>query len=390
MGTAAAQSSRPALVWALTLDDPGAIVRSTWSPTGTCVAAVTDSTVHVIDPAGRAMWAWRFREASRFLHPSQFPSAFALSPECDVVVLGGWSDYKYVWTADRRGRRSFFRTSGTPFHAKFNLRSDTIAVTTGGEVAYLLSPRLKVRWSGTIADLPVRWPGQTGNSEAMSAEFQKADVEKLFDVPWGYGTRDSVSDDGQWRAVAGIPIRGPGVGELELWGPAADGYRDRFKTSGPGVGFLAMGGNPRESRGVNSIGDRRPRWKKDIGCPDPTISRDGLFVVVSGDLDHPAYVSGGNDTCDGSPPTYVFDRDGNTVLTWPYDGNRDEMADAVFARTGVRLRLSERPRWDMYIPARSEEPNTASEITQTYSYSPDGSALLVTRGRILRLYRIPQ
>jgi len=72
------QQRRPA--WALTLDDPGNIVFSTWSPTGTCVAVATDTTVHVIDRGGRPLWKWNFRQTNRLIRVTYY---LAVSPACD-------------------------------------------------------------------------------------------------------------------------------------------------------------------------------------------------------------------------------------------------------------------------------------------------------------------
>jgi hypothetical protein len=384
------QSKQPEKMWELTLDDPGAIVVSAWSSTGKCLAVATDTTVHVIDSAGRPLWDWKFQETSRYLHPTgYYRYAFALSPACNAVVMGGGSDYKYIWIADRSGGRSFFKTTGTPFHARFDATGQTIAVTTGAWVGYLLSPRLNVRWSGTIGNLPVKWPGQVVEPAATGwAEFSRDDVEKLLDVNWGDITlapRDSVSDDGQWRVVWGAPYRGPGIGAMELWGPRADGYRDRFGPNSPG--FLEIVGNPRGTE-VNSIGGRQPRWSKDIGCPGAEITRDGMFVVGNGDLNHPEYVRGGTDTCDPDGPIYVFDRDGNTVLTWPQNGSQeDTMAEAVFRRTGVRLSLSEHPRWADRVPSTGEQSSGSEEKRTRTTYSPDGEMVLISRGPDLRVYK---
>ncbi len=176
-------------VWALTVDDPEPIVMAAWSPTSTCIAVATDTAVHVIDVSGQPLWAWRFRETTPFLHPRHHPlSAFAVSPGCDVVALSGGSDYKYLWTADRVGRRAFLKTAGTPYSVAFSLQGDCLALTTSARFAYVLSPQLSVRWSGPIGQLPVKWPGQVTDAAAPpAAELLRQDVEELLGVLWGYG-----------------------------------------------------------------------------------------------------------------------------------------------------------------------------------------------------------
>jgi hypothetical protein len=347
-----AQQTEP--VWVLTLDDPEPAVIAAWSPTGTCVAVATDTTVHVIDRAGRPLWTWHFHETTPFLHPRHYPGVFAVSPACDVVAIGGSSDYKYLWTADRRGRHAFLKTAGTPYYGAFSLQGDSLAVTTSAPFGYVLSPHLDVRWSGLLSDLPVKWPGQvTDPAEGAEPEFLRQDVQDLLEVLWGFGHSDSVSDDGQWRAVASRRFRGsPNNATVEMWGPGAGGYRGRFSADR----------------------NRQPRWSKDIGCPAATITRDGRFVLVTGVPGQPQYDPDGNDPdCDSAPdtPTYVFDREGNMVLTWPYGRNQNEMSQAVLARTGRSLAF---PTW---------------RPTPTLT-SPDGRMALTIQGHELQLYRAPK
>ena len=369
MATPASQTQQTEPVWVLTLEDPEPVAIAAWSPTGTCVAVATDTTVQVIDRAGRPLWTWHVHETSPFLHPRHDAlSVFAVSPACDVVAIGGRSDYKYLWTADRRGRYVFLKTVGTPFYAAFSLHGDNLAVTTSGPFAYVLSPHLDVRWSGTIGDLPVKWPGQvTDAAEHPAADFLRQDVEQLFGVLWGFGYGDSVSDDGQWRAASSVPWRGStGVGVLELWGPGAHGYNDRFNK-----------------------GYRQPRWTKRMGCAAGTITRDGMFVIASGDPDHPEYTEG-HAPCElDEPPIYVFDRDGNTVLTWPAGGNQDDMSRAVQARTGRPLAFRTwGPSTSMHLSLDlPPEPMTQPAPTLT---SPDGAMGLTIQGHELRLYRQPK
>ncbi len=116
-----------------------------------------------------------------------------------------------------------------------------------------------------------------------------------------------------------------------------------------------------------------------------------MFVIVTGDPDHPDYGPlGDNFDCEGKDlPTYVFDRDGSTVVTWPSDGNRDEMAQAVLTRTGHQLHFADRaPNWpypSMLLP-NEERPQTDRDH-DTYRYSPDGTLQLATRGRELWMFR---
>jgi hypothetical protein len=357
-------------VWRLTLEDVGKIIVTAWSPTSSCVAAATETTIHVIDSKGHPLWKWRFQETNRLIHVNGLDRALAVSPMCDVLVVGGGADYKYVWAANQRGTHTFFKTVGTPLSAKFDLRGDTIAVVTGASLGYLLTPRLNVRWSGQMGDLPIKWRSQELDpSGTPAAEFAREDVDTLFGaLLWGRGVSDSVSDDGQWRAVVEYPFRGAGTGSIKLWGPGAGGYRRRQKTT---------------------VDGSQPRWIKTMGCPSADLTRDGEFVIATGDPDHPdAFKVGDSPACDaGDVSTYVFDRDGNTVLTWPHGGNSDEMSEAVFRQTGKRLAfLKSVPSWDVSLDA--DEASRGPERERRFS--PDGRMLLTSRDRELRLYRAPE
>jgi hypothetical protein len=62
------------------------------------------------------------------------------------------------------------------------------------------------------------------------------------------------------------------------------------------------------------------------------------------------------------------------------------MSEAVFARTGVRLSLSERPTWAGRIPRSAEQVTDGAEILEWTRYSPDGQMVLISRGRDVRVY----
>lgn len=360
--------AQPHLLWTRTLQDSGNVVATAWSSTASCLAVATDQIVHVLDRSGEHLWKWNFHNTNRLIRVG--PSSLAVSPACDRVILAGRTEYKYVWAGDRRGRRTFFKTKGTPLSARFDVHGNTVAIVTGAPAGYLLSPQLKVWWSGPLDQFPIRWLSQAVDSGSGSAtEFTREDVEALFDaMPWGYGVFDSVSDDGQWRAVWNVPFRGAGNGSVELWGPGAGGYRRRHERSTDG---------------------RQPRWVKAMGCPFAELSTDGRFVVVTGDPDHPqAEKVGDSAACDaGELSTYVFDQDGKTVLTWRHDQHREELRAAVLAQTGQQLKLQESPAWD--VPLTQGEIDALPETRRHLAYSPDRQLLLVGHDRELRLYRTP-
>src|SRR5262249_10903060 len=97
-----------------------------------------------------------------------------------------------------------------------------------------------------------------------------------------------------------------------------------------------------------------------------------------------------SEACDsGKLRTYVFDRDGRIVLTWPPEGDREALAAAIRERTGHTLDLRVANFW-------SADPETADEMRlaprerqRRAAYGPDRRHELVARGRELRMYRAP-
>ena len=352
----AAKDIAPA--WTLDLRDPGEVVQLAWASSSQCVAVATPTTVYVIGASGQRLWTWNYHRTNRLIRVG---TDLAVSPDCTTVAIVGTTEYKYVWTATRDGRHAFLKTVGTPSIVRFTLRGDSIAVSTAAPHGYVLSPALRVRWSGSWNDFPVTWPGQTPVTTPYS--FLREDIEALFDVGRTGGWDDSVSDDGQWRVESSWPYRGAdGTAQVELRGPHADGYRGR----------LASGG---------------PRWVKAMGCPQAEITLDGTFIVVTGDPNHAVYRPSVAEPCDENLSTYVFDRDGHTVLVWPYGRSRSDLADTVFAETGVRLMLQEPGYWD--VPLTPEEIESLPDPRRRVKYTADRKMLLVTRDGNLRLYRLP-
>src|SRR5688572_21371224 len=357
-----AQDEGARLVWRMSVGEP--VVALEWSSSGNCVAAATRTTVQVIGADGTRLWDWNYRQTTRFVRVASHPP-FALSPTCDAVVLPGDPSYRYVVSAERSGGRQLLKTSGTPLSVRFDLTGQTVAVVTGASKGYLLSPALEVRWSGATASLPVRWAEQTGDARSEGGTiFTRRDVDALFGaLMWTWGQYDRVSDDGQWRAVFGGYGRGAD-GSVEFWGPDAGGYRERR--------WLGRRG--------------QPRWVKAMGCPDGTVSRDGQFVVVKGDPEHPdAGLRVDRPLCD-AVSTYVFDRDGQLLLAWPPERDLGELPAAIQARTGRPFigvlpgSSAGEPAWSTpYLPGELASP-PAPPVRQ---YSPDGSRQLVAGAKEL-------
>ena len=132
-----------------------------------------------------------------------------------------------------------------------------------------------------------------------------------------------------------------------------------------------------------------------MGCPFGELTRDGAFVIATGDLDHPeAHNLGDSPACDtGELSSYVFDRDGNVVMAWAPEADKREMPAAFRARTGMTLLLQDdsewRNRWASRIPTVSADLETP-ETRTTFTYGPGHSRALVTVDREMRVYRAPE
>lgn len=68
-------------------------------------------------------------------------------------------------------------------------------------------------------------------------------------------------------------------------------------------------------------------------CPSACITRDGRFVIATGARDH-ADDPAAETRCAKDFPTYLFDREGHIVLTWPANGKQDAWVAAVLAKQG--------------------------------------------------------
>jgi hypothetical protein len=358
------------VAWTLTQND---LVRAAvWSPNGACIAVATDNTINVIDASGKQLWTWNFRRTNRYIRVRlyAFMGSTALSPRCDAVAIAGDASYKYVWAAHESGRHAFIQTDGSPERVAFDLRGETVAITTAAGRGYLLSTLLKTRWSGRLSDFPVRWPTQVRHSKSVqSTEFVRSDVDVLLSVPpWGLFVSDALSEDGEWRVVKNSPHRRTGDwSTFELWGPLSNGFHSRY--------------------GIVPARDQ-PRWSKGMGCLDVELTRDGMFVIASGDPNLPLQDAiRGTGCLLNQYPSYVFDRDGNLVLTWPGNGDRDKMSEAVFAKTGKRLVVQERVTFNDPDPFGPRTDDRHLQVGVGGATSPDGKMVLRSRDRDLRLYR---
>ena len=86
IGPALAQSSEPQLEWQRTLQDAGNIVIATWSPTASCIAVATDTTVHVISASGQPLLKWNFKETNRLIRLRRFTRPPAERSPCCAAI----------------------------------------------------------------------------------------------------------------------------------------------------------------------------------------------------------------------------------------------------------------------------------------------------------------
>lgn len=122
-----------------------------------------------------------------------------------------------------------------------------------------------------------------------------------------------------------------------------------------------------------------------MGCLSAEITRDGDFIIATGDPKHPDYNAWGSECfTTASQVAIVFDRAGTVVATQRLAADlapdRAALAEAVLRKTGKRLLLTNDSGW-------RDPCDGGSPICLT---SGDGRLLITTRANEVRAYRVPQ
>src|SRR6476660_1936994 len=90
--------------WTIDLHDPGEVVRLAWASSSQCVAVATPTSVYVVGASGQRIWTWNYHLPNRLIRGG---TRLAVSPDCTAVASVATTEYQYVWTAPRDGRRAF-------------------------------------------------------------------------------------------------------------------------------------------------------------------------------------------------------------------------------------------------------------------------------------------
>jgi hypothetical protein len=110
---------------------------------GSCLAIAGGSEAQVISRTGRTLWKWKFGAINRFI----VAGSVAVSPACDAIAVGGDSSYKYVWIAEKNGRKISIPFPSTPLGVAFSRDGKSVVVGTGSARLYLFTRDGKERWS---------------------------------------------------------------------------------------------------------------------------------------------------------------------------------------------------------------------------------------------------
>ena len=347
-------------MWTVVIDDRtpsatdrrGQLMRQAWAPSGQCLAISTDHAVHILDTSGRELWRWAFREQNRLTRAN----VLAVSPRCDMVAIGGDTDYRYVWIARRRGGSAFFKTLGTPMTVVFSTRGDVVAARTGSLYlnSYLATTDGRVVSQGDLHSLPVRWPFDVSfYGDPSGPEFVNADADRLL-----------LSDPLSFVTAAGTSHSSDGHSSVS-W---------RWPSHGSLVGWLDF----------TEVSEITPKWTKAVGCPSAIMTADGSRVVVQGELI--ADDAATEDFDCSKMEISVIDREGQIVSRRKISKEGAFVGLAPDGETFLYREGEEVRRYDLaghvswVIPVLEQADLTLS---------PDRTMLVVREGTRVRLFRVP-
>ena len=325
--------------WTLSIEASNGITTQTWSPSSRCFGVLTTTAAEVRDANNhRLLWSWSYHAFNRLIEAG----SIAVSPTCDVIAIGGTTNYKYVWIAPRRGKRTTVRTVGTPAQVKFTTDGTAIVITTGVGRAYLASLTGQVTWTGDDKDL-------RSNAPNAPAVFHRADALSFTTWPWIQLGGANLSDDDRLLLSWDEANHGCDPGDVSSW----------------------------------QAPDQERIWSKSVACPSAAISHAGNWIFVSGELKNDT--DSGEDACEcADARIYVIAPDGNVVRSWPV------------SQAGEIVAVAPSDSWFLFrhgdqIDAYDSTANPRGSISvlrdAALSLSPDGRSLLIREGQQLRLLR---
>ena len=151
---------------------------------GRCVVISQNKAIEVLAPSGEVLWKWPYAKAGRYVSPR----AVSVSPDCEVLAVGGSAPYRKTWIVPRSGTLVAVETPTTPMATAFDHLGKLVAIGTVGGTVQLHTV------SGTLQWMRVFDPAAIVDD----IRFAEDNTEIIFT---GGGGR-SVGVDGQVRRAA--------------------------------------------------------------------------------------------------------------------------------------------------------------------------------------------
>jgi len=200
---------------------------------GSCVATAGNGEARIISNQGRTLWKWNYGAISRFI----VAGSIAVSPACDAIALGGDSSYKYVWIAEKNGRKISIPFPSTPLGLAFSRDGRSVAVGTGSARLYLFTRDGKERWSTPPYSVELSSDISFSPDGGFilfhdGGAIVRVNGSIVADLRGDYM---SISTDLQSIVTSWEPPHGPGPGNVTVWDQAGKELFSNFSDDPRGV-----------------------------------------------------------------------------------------------------------------------------------------------------------
>lgn len=113
---------------------------------GRCIIISQNRAIEVLAPSGALLWKWPYAKAGGYVSPR----AVSVSPDCDVVAVGGSAPYRKTWIVHRGGTVITVETPTTPMATAFDREGKFVAIGTVGGTLQLHTLSGALQWMRVI------------------------------------------------------------------------------------------------------------------------------------------------------------------------------------------------------------------------------------------------